>query len=294
MRIAVLGAGGVGGFLAAALAHDGHDVIVVAREETVAAIGRDGLRVHSGALGDLHERPRAAATLDEPVDALLVAVKATGLPDALTRIAVDPPLVVPQLNGLDHLDVLRARFGAAVVAGTIRIEATRTAPTTIEQRGPNLLIEMTGGEELARALSHAGIPARVVESEARTMWSKLARLNALALSTTAFEATLGAIRADPEQRATLVAAIHETAATAAAAGAAIDPLATEDELLVKAHPEQRSSMARDDEAGREPELDAIAGSVLRAAARHGVPVPTVASLTARVARRAGVTVQESP
>ncbi len=290
MRIAVLGAGGVGGFLAAAFARDGHDAIVIAREQTVAAIAADGLTVISPAIGDIRERPRAAVTLDEDVDALFVAVKATVLRDALHRINVDPPLVIPQLNGLDHLAVLRERFGDAVVAATIRIDATRVAPTTIEQRGPNLLLDMAGAREFAAVVERSGIPTRTSGSEPQVMWSKLVRLNALALTTTAFDAPLGAIREDADRRAALIAAIHETAAAGVGDGATIDPLVTEAELLDQAHPELRSSMARDVEAGREPELDAIAGSVLRAAARHDVPVPTVASLTASIARRAGVTV----
>jgi 2-dehydropantoate 2-reductase len=292
MRIAVLGAGGVGGFLAALLAHDGHEVIVIAREETVEAINRDGVTLDSDLIGSLLEYPRAVTTLDADVDTLLVTVKATGLRAALTRIRVDPPLVVPQLNGLEHLAMLRARFGDAVVAATIRIDATRVAPTTIEQRGQNLLVELAGAPEFAAALQHAGMPTRVVDSEAKVMWTKLVRLNALALATTAFDAPLGAIRDDPDQRGALLAAVHETAAVAVAEGADVDPLVTENELAI-AHPELRSSMARDVEAGREPELDAIAGSVLRAAARHDVPVPTVASLTQLIARRAGVEVRSS-
>jgi 2-dehydropantoate 2-reductase len=290
MRIAVLGAGGVGGFLAAALTRAGHDVVVIAREQTVAAVRRDGLTIASQMLGDLHERPRAETALIGDVDALLVTVKATGLAPALLRIAGRPPLVVPQLNGLDHLAVLRERFGDAVVPATIRIEATRVAPTTIEQTGANLLVEVAGAPQLAAALEQAGIPSRVCDSAADMMWRKLVRLNALALTTTAFDAALGEIREDPDQRAALIAAVHETAATGAADGAYVDPLVTEAELLVHAHPELRSSMARDVQAGREPELDAIAGAVLRRAARHAVPVPTVASLTALIARRTGIAV----
>lgn len=291
MRIAVLGAGGVGGFLAAALTRAGHDVIVIARDATVAAVERDGLTVSSTVLGELHERPRAATALHEDVDALIVTVKATGLREALGNIHTDPPLVVPQLNGIDHLTVLRERFGEAVVAAAIRIEATRTAPTTIEHTSPFLLVDLAGApEEFVAALGAAGIPTRTSESEMQVMWTKLVRLNALALTTTAFDAPLGAIREDPDRRAALIAVARETAAAGNAEGATLDPGIAEAELLIHAHAGLRSSMSRDVEAGREPELDAIAGSVLRAAARHHVDVPTVASLTALIARRAGVVI----
>ncbi len=292
MRIAVLGAGGVGGFLAAALTRAENDVVVIAREATVGAIGRDGLTVTSTRLGDLRAYPRAAVALDEPVDALIVTVKATGLHDALAQIRTHPPLVVPQLNGLDHLPVLRERFGDAVIAAAIRIEATRTGPTTIEHTSPFLLVDMAGApEEFVEVLEAAGIPTRTSETETQVMWTKLVRLNALALTTTAFEAPIGAIRDDPDRRAALVAVMHETAAAGNAAGATLDPAMAETELLVNAHAGLRSSMSRDVEAGREPELDAIAGSVLRAAARHHVDVPTVASLTQLISCRAGVVVR---
>jgi 2-dehydropantoate 2-reductase len=102
-----------------------------------------------------------------------------------------------------------------------------------------------------------------------------------------FDRPLGEIRAEPGLRSTLTACVEETAAVANADGAAIDPAATLAELDA-AHPGLGSSMQRDLAAGREPELDAIQGAVLRAAARHGVAAPTVASLAARIAGRAGI------
>ena len=81
----------------------------------------------------------------------------------------------------------------------------------------------------------------------------------------------------------LVAVVHETAAVAAAEGASIDVGAIEQELN-EAHPELLSSMARDVAAGRPPELDAIGGAVLRAAARHGIETPTVARLVDAIRR----------
>src|SRR4051812_49481985 len=125
---AILGPGGVGGFLAAALARAGNEVTVVARESTAEAIATVGIRVRSVRLGDFEARPAAVASLDGPVDALLVATKATGLEGALARVAgLDPRIVLPLLNGLDHLDLLREQYGSRAVAGSIRIESTRVA-----------------------------------------------------------------------------------------------------------------------------------------------------------------------
>jgi len=295
LKIAILGPGGVGGFLAGALERAGAGVTVVARESTAATIARDGIRIDSAVLGELVARPTATARLDVDVDVLVVATKATGLDDALARVAGAPALVVPLLNGLDHLPVLRERFGTRAVAGTIRIEADRPAPGVVVQTSPGVRVELASAdperrpamERFAAVLGEGGVTASVEEREAQVLWSKLTRLNALACTTTAFDLPLGEIRSDPERRAALERCVRETAATAEADGAAIDPEQTLAELDA-AHATLGSSMRRDVAAGRAPELDAIAGAVLRAAARHGVAAPTVAALADEIARRAGV------
>ncbi len=301
MTIAVLGPGGVGGLVAGALDRAGTPAVVVARESTAELISARGLRVRSVRLGDFVAHPRAVGRLQEPVQALVVATKATGLREALERVAgrssIDPPaLVLPLLNGLDHLAVLRERFGEeTVVAGTIRVEADRPQPGVVVHTSPFLRIDMAsahpaarpGMQALAATLQEAGIPTRVEESEAQVMWGKLVRLNALACTTSAFDRLLGEILATPELRAELVGAIEEGCAVAAAEGASIDAADPLGELSA-AHPTLGSSMQRDIAAGRPPELDAIPGAVLRAAARHGVQCPTIERLVGTIARRAGV------
>ncbi len=293
---AVLGPGGVGGLLAAVLSRAGTNVTVIAREATAERIAADGIQVQSVRLGSFRARPRARATLEEPAEILFVATKAVGLEGALQRIRSPPGLVVPLLNGLDHLALLRSRFDVETVcAGAIRVESDRRRTGEIVQTSPFLRIDLaaddTGlGQRLppvAMLLKDAGIPARIGESEAAIMWGKLVRLNALALTTSVSDQPLGYIRTEPAWRAALEQAIAEGAAVARAEGAETDPSVPLGELL-DAHEGLRSSMQRDIAAGREPELDAIAGSVLRAAARHGIPVPTIARLAAEVAARAGI------
>jgi 2-dehydropantoate 2-reductase len=292
---AILGPGGVGGFLAAALDRAGAAVTVVAREPTAEALARDGLRVYSVRLGDFEARPASVPSLGGAVDALVVATKSTGLEEGLERVrGLEPRMVLPLLNGLDHLAVLRERFGTRAVAGSIRIESTRTRTGVIEQTSPFLRIDMASADaamaeplaQLAAALEAAGVPARVLDSEAQAMWGKLVRLNAIACATSAWDLPLGEIRSDLERRAALEAAVREGAAVARAEGAVVDPDETMAELD-DAHPELRSSMQRDIAAGRPTELDAIPGAVLRAAARHGLACPTVERLAAAAARRAG-------
>ncbi len=296
MRVAVLGPGGVGGLLAGVLERAGTEVVVVARDSTAAVIAERGVHVQSVMFGDFVARPRALAQLQEPVDALIVATKAGGLKPALARIAVEPTVVLPLLNGLDHIAVLRERFPAgSVLAGSIRVEADRPQPGVVVHTSPFLLVDMASGEPavrpamqaLADALSEAGVPVRVLDSEAQVMWSKLVRLNALACTTSAYDKLLGEIRSTPELRADLVGAIAEGCAVGKAEGATdVDPAIAIAELEL-AHDTLGSSMQRDLAAGRAPELDAIPGSVLRAGARHGMRCPTIERLVAMIATRVG-------
>jgi len=296
MRIGVLGPGGVGGLIAGALERAGSEVVVIARESTAAVIEREGLRVSSVRLGEFVVHPRACQRVHgpEPLDALIVATKAAGLRPALERVAVEPAVVLPLLNGLDHLDVLRARFAPnSVLAGSIRVEADRPAPGVIVHTSPFLLVSMASHAPAARpamralaaALEQAQVPVQVLDSQAQVMWSKLVRLNALACVTSAYDVLLGEIRATPALRAELAGAIEEASAVARAEGAADVNAAKAIAELDAAHDTLGSSMQRDIAAGREPELDAIPGSVLRAGARHGIACPTIERLVARIQAR---------
>jgi 2-dehydropantoate 2-reductase len=308
VKLAVLGPGGVGGLLAGVLERTGTEVVVVARPSTAEVISRDGLRVRSVTFGDFVSRPAVVDVLEEPVDGLIVATKASGLRDALERVPGDPPVVVPLLNGLDHLALLRERFQPdSVLAGTIRVEADRPEPGVIVHTSPFLLVEMAcpaprsangapsgaGMQAVAEALSDASVPVRVgwplsPRSEADVMWSKLVRLNALACTTSAYDLMLGEIRSRPELRTELVGAIAESCAVGLAEGAHDVNAERAIAELDAAHDTLGSSMQRDIAAGREPELDAIPGSVLRAAARHDIPCPTISRLVLMIAERAGV------
>jgi 2-dehydropantoate 2-reductase len=298
MKIAVLGPGGVGGLVAGALEQAGNEVLIVAQPSTASIIAERGLRVESVKFGEIVSHPRVLERLEEPVEVLVVATKASGMQSALERIAEPPDLVLPLLNGLDHIPLLRERFTpASVLAGAIRVEADRPEPGLIVHTSPFLLIAMASHEPgaaaamdaLAGTLNDAGIPTKVFPSEAEVMWSKLVRLNALACTTSAYDKLLGGIRSVPQAQADLDGAIAEAAAVAHAEGAlGIDVAKTLEE--VKGIPDTfGTSMQRDITAGREPELDAIPGSVLRAAARHGIECPTIERLVRMIAERIGVT-----
>ncbi|MHB8692873.1 MAG: ketopantoate reductase family protein [Solirubrobacteraceae bacterium] len=295
--LAILGPGGVGGFLAAALARAGEPVTVLARESTADLINQRGIEIRTSVrLGEFIAHPTATPTLTDRVGTLIVATKAVGLEQALERVQATPQLIVPLLNGLDHMEVLKRRFGPErVAAGAIRIEADRVGGdgyVVIVQTSPFLRIDLAADHPQARAqldelvnrLERAEVPARILPSEAQALWSKLVRLNALACTTSASGEKIGFIRADPVWRARLIGCIEEAAAVAAADGATVDPAFTIGELD-DAHPGLGSSMQRDIEAARESELDSIPGAVLRAAGRHGFECPTIAALYEEISAR---------
>jgi 2-dehydropantoate 2-reductase len=294
--VAILGPGGVGGFLAAALARAEQEVVVVAREATARRLGTHGIDVESARLGRFTAHPKVTAILREPASVLLVTTKATALPAALERIEAEPELTIPLLNGVEHMRLLRERFGPQhVAAGVIRIESDSPQPGWVVQTSPFLRVDLAADDPgvrtlldpLAQVLERAAIPVRLDRTEARVLWSKLVRLVALACTTSASDRTIAFIRSDPQWRAALEGCIQEAAAVANAEGAEVDPGSVLAELE-DAHPGLGSSMQRDIAAGRTPELDAIAGAVLRAGRGHGIECPTIARLSVEIAQRAGI------
>jgi 2-dehydropantoate 2-reductase len=259
VRHAVLGAGGIGGLIAAAFARSGDEVVALLRPESLRSYpGR--IRVESVVLGDFEADVPAAAGLTGSVDVLWVATKATQLEAALSLAApelVGGAVVVPFLNGVDHVELLRRRY-PNVAAAAIRVESERVAPGLVRQSSPFLRADVTGAEEAQAALRRAGIDCRSRDDETTLLWEKLVFLAPVALATSAFDAPLGAVRDD---RA-FAGCRDEAAAAAAAAGAEVDVDAIR-ALHETAPAEMQSSMQKDVSAGREPELAAIAGPILR-------------------------------
>ena len=280
-RVAVLGPGGVGGFLAAMLARGGSSVLVLAGDETVRAIARSGLRLESARYGTFEVTPRTATELEHPVDACLITVKATQLHEALDRVPawkLGHGLVIPFLNGLEHVDLLREVYPPdRVVPATIRIETARVAPGVVRHTSPFAAVDIasTPGnretvEEFAARLRDTGVDVRLREDEATMLWEKFALLAPMALLTTHERANAGVVRA--KRRQDVLALIAEVAAVARADRVAIDEAGVL--RLFDAVPESmETSMQRDQEAGRPLELDALGGALLRRAARGGVEVP---------------------
>jgi 2-dehydropantoate 2-reductase len=285
--VAILGPGAVGGTLAVRLANAGVHVICVAHPEAVGLIALAGLTVESPE-GTLTARVEVAEQLAKPVDLLLVTVKAPALTDAIERVSPDAVangVVVPLLNGLEHMDALRERFDGRVAAGSIsHFQAYRAGRVQIVEATAAPVISLaseslsrTEVEKAADILRRARIDVRVGQSERRVLWYKLARIAPLAAATSASGRTVGELRDDASWRPRLDGAIVEACAVANADGVSLRP-ASQWAIIDEMADETTTSAARDVVAGRRSELDAIVGGVLRVAERHGVPCPTLEGL----------------
>jgi len=280
VTVAVLGPGAVGGVLAVRLATVGVRVICIARPATAEVISSEGLSLRHGQ--ELETvRPEAVEELGDAVELLLVTVKAPALDEALERVQAPAETVIPQLNGIEHMETLRRRLPESrVVAGSIGwIEAWLDRPGVVVQNTPRVVTTLASDADDATVelLRRSGVDVRVNGSEAAVLWEKLARQAPVAAATAATQRPIGELRSDPQLRSRLEQAIRETCAIAAADGV---PLAPEAQwgIIESMPPLLTSSTARDIAAGRPSELDAITGAAVRAARRVGVAAPALEDL----------------
>jgi 2-dehydropantoate 2-reductase len=289
---AILGAGGVGGLIGASLAHFGASVTMVVRRESLTHYPHQ-LQLESP-FGNFTVPIERAAEVP-PADVLWLTTKATQLESALTALTHPESVnaIVPLLNGIDHIAALRKKYGAEkIIPATIAVESERVAPGHIIHRSPfaRLSISSKGKSllvSIADQLQGIGFECRFVDDEPTLMWSKLVFLAAFALTTTASGKTTGEILADPEWRELGLGVIREASAVAVAEGAKIDAN-TVIAGVMKMPGNMRSSMQKDVEQGNPPELDAIAGPILRGAQKHAIDIPTTKKLVAAVERKAGI------
>ena len=291
MRYAVLGAGGVGGLVGGALAKAGQPVTLLVRS------GRrdhypERLTVESETLGTFEAPVRVADQLDGQFDVVWITVKATALEAALRTVSpekLDDGVVVPLLNGVDHVEQLRDRYGAErVLPGTIQVEAEQIGHGRVRHLSAFANMQVAPrpatqarAEVLCKELRGAGLGCEVREDEITMLWSKLCFLAPFALATTASGGPLGVVRSDPAWWTRLEGCVKEACTVGVAEGAKVSPepiLAT----LERAPEGFRSSMQKDVAAGRPPEVEAIAGPILRGGTEHGIDVSATRALVDRI------------
>jgi 2-dehydropantoate 2-reductase len=281
MKHAVLGAGAVGGLVGAALASLGEDVTVVVRPESLAGYPAN-LSVERPS-GVIAAPAKVAASLQNAVDVLWIATKTYQLETALRAVQSLPRYIVPLLNGVDHVDVLRAHFGSnRVLPATIAVEVERTALGRFVQRSPFVNLNLTASSEevlgpIVARLRDLEFTCRFIQNEQTLLWSKLCFLGPYALVTSASSMNKGEIYADAEWKRKLMSCMAEACTVANASGAEVDPYQIQS-IYDGLPPGMRSSMQKDLAAGRPIELDAIGGPIVRGGEGYGIDVSTAAAL----------------
>jgi 2-dehydropantoate 2-reductase len=288
MRIAVMGAGAIGGYIGARLAAAGAAVTLVARGQHLAAIRETGLRVTSP-LGDLRITPARAtddpATVGE-VDVVLLATKLYDVEPAARAIAPmvgGGTAVVCLQNGIDATEIVAGLYGPArVVGGVVLINAEITAPGTIRHNALNTLtVGALDGrpsgrlERFAALASGAGIETRLSEDIRLDIWRKFLLLAPMAALSALTRVPLARIREDAATWRLAEEGMREVLAVAVAQGIRLTEADVQATLaLVRSmSPAWRASLAVDLEQGRRLEIDWLSGAVCRLARAAALDTP---------------------
>ena len=288
MKIAVFGAGGVGGYFGVRLASAGSDVHFIARGAHLEAIRTSGLIVKSDN-GDLHIHP-ADVTDDPdaigPVDLVLVAVKLYDtIPEDIRPLVGPETAVVSVQNGVMAADALAAVLGPErVIGGMSQINSVIAAPGVIAHGGTmaRLVFGELDGRRTRRveafhaACAGAGIDAEISPDIQVDIWSKFVFLAPFSGITALMRLPIGPIRADEGSRALYRRATEEVFAVARAKGIRLpdDQVDRHMELVDGLPEDMGSSMLHDLSQGRRLELPWLSGTVVRLGRELGQPTPT--------------------
>jgi 2-dehydropantoate 2-reductase len=291
MRLAIMGAGGVGGYYGGLLSQQGHEVIFIARGAHLQALRAQGLQVKS-VHGDFLVAP-VQATADPaeigPVDLILFATKTyhTDLAAPAIKPLVGPEtVVVPLQNGIDAAERIGAYVGQEhIVGGVTWLSAAIEAPGVIGQYSQFRRVvlgefdgRMTGRLQMIyEAFKATGITVEVSADILKVLWTKFVFISAASALGSLTRVTIGEYRQVPETREVLVQALEEVSAVAQARGVKLeeDLVAKTLEFIDRAIPDMKTSMQRDVEAGRLSELESMIGVVPQLGRQSGVPTPVL-------------------
>lgn len=289
MRIAVIGAGGIGAIYGASLAKAGADVTFVARGAHLAATRERGLKIE-GDRGEMHISPTQATDDPSdigPVDIVLFCVKLWDVESAgaAIRPLIGPETgVIPLQNGVDAHERLIPVLGReAVMGGTAFVTGSIVAPGIVRQTGTYQRMtfgELDGtisprGKRLAELCAAAGFEGVLSPDVLVPLWDKFTMLVPLANVNALTRAPLGKYRADPDTWSLVLGSVHETVAVGRAEGINLAPDAADQAIaLIRSMPDHHmTSMGNDLLRGNRLELPWFAGKVVELGRKHGVPTP---------------------
>jgi 2-dehydropantoate 2-reductase len=292
VRLAVIGMGGIGGYLGGLLAKAGEDVAYIARGAALERIRTKGLQVHSDINGSFIVQPRMI-TQDAAeigiVDAVFVCVKGYSLETAyqsILPVVGENTLVIPLLNGVGMSGKLKTLLGRGIVLdGCIYVTSEATAPAIISQKDKyNKIIiggrkldttNLTKINQLAMILQQSGIECIVSHDAEADIWAKYNFNCAFSVVTALYGINAGELRADPKMVEMMHALSEETAKVAKALGIfqPEDIVERSMKIMWAMKDEGTSSLKRDIQAGVTSEIELFGGEICRLAATCGVKVP---------------------
>ena len=294
-RIAVIGAGGVGGFLTGMLVQKFPHVTVVAREERGRSIRERGMVLHSEYKGEKTGRPEyvtEAVRLLGPQDYIFICVKNYSLEEVCRDLAgsgavTDETVIIPVMNGVDAGGRVRELLRNAVVVDSLIYIVSFARPDySIEQQGKfaDLRIGIRNADagqqekvaEVSRILSEADVDHETAADIRCEIWKKYILNCAYNVETAYYDNTIGQLRGDPKKAKQYEQLVREACAVARAEGIGV-PEDHADTVIRKFYndygDDATSSLQRDVRAGRQSELETFSGYLVREAKRLGVPVP---------------------
>ena len=305
MKILILGAGAIGGYVGGRLHQSGADVTFLVREKRREALQHDGLVIKS-TKGDITQKVKTATGGDGggPYDVVLLTCKAYDLDSAMDAIAPAVgagTVIVPLLNGMHHLDTLDARFGAdKVVGGLARVGVAMNGQGWILHTSPFAAIsfgERDGKSpraalaELDAAIKKSGVDGGLNPNIVQDLWDKWIMLCTLAATCCLMRGASGDILEADEGQAIVLETVDEGRKVAAAAGR--DPgekgIATIRSFLTVKGSKFAASMLHDLENGAMVEADHVVGDMIARAKKAGIATPNLrlayAHLQVYLARR---------
>ena len=292
MKVGVMGAGGVGGYLGGMLALAGNDVTLIARGPHLDAIRAGGLRLITPQQDVTIDCPGTVMATDDPkeagpVDLALLTVKTYQSPAALAAMS---PLVgaettiLPLQNGVEsHRDAVRSFGSRKVLPGAIYLEAGLPQPGVVRQAGDVVRVvfgELDGtdssrGKTIADTLNSAGVQAEFTRDIRKALWTKFLFIATMAGLTSLSRQTMAQLMPEPSCRKVIFACLVEIERVARASGVELEPTIVADTLayIEASLDDLHASMHSDLMNGRPLELEALNGAVVRAGEAVGVPTP---------------------